>query len=68
MSWAGKLAVYLAGHLAGESVAVLAAAKVELKVGDFEPEFVGKMQFYLTALDKTVRLPDENPPIGIITP
>jgi hypothetical protein len=27
---------------------------------------VGKMQFYLAALDDLVRLPDENPPIGII--
>ena len=39
---------------------------VELKVGEFQPEFVGKMQFYLTALDKTVRQEDENPSIGII--
>jgi len=28
---------------------------VELKIGEFEPEFVGKMQFYLVALDATVR-------------
>jgi len=39
---------------------------VELKVGDFQPEFVGKMQFYLAALDDRVRLPEENPSIGII--
>ncbi|MBI2438096.1 MAG: DUF1016 domain-containing protein [Lentisphaerae bacterium] len=39
---------------------------VELKVGDFEPEFVGKMQFYLAALDTRVREKDENPSIGII--
>jgi len=39
---------------------------VELKVGEFEPEFVGKMQFYLTALDEIVREKDENPSIGII--
>ncbi|MFH1352004.1 MAG: PDDEXK nuclease domain-containing protein [bacterium] len=39
---------------------------VELKVGKFIPEFVGKMQFYLTALDKTVREKDENASIGII--
>jgi predicted nuclease of restriction endonuclease-like (RecB) superfamily len=30
------------------------------------PEFVGKMQFYLTALDRQVRQEDENPSIGII--
>ncbi len=39
---------------------------VELKIGKFEPEFVGKMQFYLVALDETVRLPEENPSIGLI--
>lgn len=39
---------------------------IELKVGEFIPEYIGKMQFYLAVLDDTVRLPDENPAIGII--
>lgn len=39
---------------------------VELKVGEFQPEFVGKMQFYLAALDYSVRLPKEAPSIGMI--
>jgi len=39
---------------------------VELKVGEFEPEFVGKMQFYLAALDDRIREKDENASIGII--
>ncbi|OPY79812.1 MAG: hypothetical protein A4E70_02012 [Syntrophus sp. PtaU1.Bin005] len=39
---------------------------IELKVGEFLPEFVGKMQFYLAALDRQVRQEDENPSIGII--
>jgi predicted nuclease of restriction endonuclease-like (RecB) superfamily len=39
---------------------------VELKVGEFVPEFVGKMQFYLAALDTQVREKGENPSIGII--
>ncbi|MBX2863220.1 MAG: DUF1016 family protein [Leptolyngbyaceae cyanobacterium MAG.088] len=39
---------------------------VELKIGKFLPEYVGKMQFYLAALDDLVRLPEENPAIGII--
>jgi predicted nuclease of restriction endonuclease-like (RecB) superfamily len=38
----------------------------ELKIGEFLPEYVGKMQFYLAVLDDTVRLADENPAIGII--
>ena len=39
---------------------------VELKIGEFEAEYAGKMQLYLTALDEQVKLPDENPSIGII--
>ena len=39
---------------------------VELKVGKFIPEYVGKMQFYLAALDDLVKMRDENPSIGII--
>ena len=39
---------------------------IELKVGEFLPEFVGKVQFYLAALDRQVRQEDENPSIGII--
>lgn len=39
---------------------------VELKIGNFLPEYVGKMQFYLAVLDSTAKLPDENPAIGII--
>lgn len=39
---------------------------IELKIGKFKPEFVGKLQFYLTALDRQIRQEDENPSIGII--
>ena len=39
---------------------------VELKVGEFKPEHVGKMQFYLSALDSRVKVEGENPSIGII--
>jgi hypothetical protein len=39
---------------------------IELKIGEFQPDYVGKMLFYLSALDETIKLPDENPSIGII--
>lgn len=39
---------------------------IELKIGKFRPEFVGKMQFYLTALNRQIRQKDETPSIGII--
>lgn len=38
----------------------------ELKRGKFKPEYIGKMNFYLSALDDGVRKPHENPSIGII--
>lgn len=43
-----------------------ALVALELKIGEFEPEYVGKLQFYLAALDDTVRLDGENTSIGII--
>ena len=39
---------------------------IDFKIGEFEPEYVGKMQYYLAGLDEVVKLPDENPSIGII--
>jgi len=39
---------------------------IELKIGEFEAEYAGKMQLYLTTLDEIVKLPEENPSIGII--
>jgi predicted nuclease of restriction endonuclease-like (RecB) superfamily len=43
-----------------------ALVAIELKRGDFKPEYLGKMNFYLSALDDLVRLPHENPSIGIV--
>ena len=39
---------------------------IELKLGRFEPEYLGKLNFYLEALDRDVRKPHENPPIGVL--
>ena len=39
---------------------------LELKVGEFLPEYVGKMQFYLAVLDDTVKIEGESPSIGIL--
>jgi predicted nuclease of restriction endonuclease-like (RecB) superfamily len=39
---------------------------VELKSVPFEPEFVGKMDFYLSAIDHEIKREDENPSVGII--
>lgn len=39
---------------------------VELKTGKFQPEYAGKMDFYLNLLNEQTRFKDENPSIGII--
>lgn len=39
---------------------------IDLKVEEFKPEFAGKMNFYLAAVDDLVRHPEDNPSIGLI--
>jgi predicted nuclease of restriction endonuclease-like (RecB) superfamily len=39
---------------------------IELKVGRFEPEYLGKLSFYLEALDRDVKKQHENPAIGVL--
>jgi predicted nuclease of restriction endonuclease-like (RecB) superfamily len=38
----------------------------ELKIGEFQPEHLGKLEFYLEALDRDVRKPHEGPSIGVL--
>ena len=38
----------------------------ELKIGEFKPEYISKMNFYLEALDRQEKKENENPSIGII--
>jgi RecB family endonuclease NucS len=44
----------------------LNCSAIELKVERFEPEHLGKLNFYLEALDRDVRKPHENPAIGVL--
>ena len=39
---------------------------IDLKVGEFVPEYIGKMNYYLTLLDRIEKAPDEEPSIGLI--
>lgn len=39
---------------------------IELKTTDFKPEYLGKLNFYLEALDRDVKKEGENPSVGII--
>ena len=38
----------------------------ELKIGEFKPEYVGKINLYLEALDREVKKENENPSVGVI--
>ncbi len=46
--------------------ALQALVAFELKAGKFKPEYLGKMNFYLSALDEYIKKEYENPSIGII--
>lgn len=39
---------------------------MELKTGEFKPEYAGKLNFYLSAVDDLLKQPEDNPSIGII--
>ena len=39
---------------------------IELKIDEFQPEYLGKLEFYLEALDRNVRKPHEQPSIGVL--
>ncbi len=39
---------------------------IELKIGKFKPEHIGQINFYLEALDRDVKRPNENPSVGVI--
>ena len=39
---------------------------IELKIGEFKPEYAGKLSFYLTAIDEQVKEENDNPTIGLL--
>ena len=39
---------------------------IELKISKFKPEHIGQLNFYLEALDRDVKKPNENPSVGVI--
>ena len=39
---------------------------IELKIGEFKPEYAGKLSFYLTAIDELVKEKNDNPTIGLL--
>ena len=43
-----------------------AMVAVELKMGKFRAAYLGQLELYLSALDATMKHPDENPSIGLL--
>ena len=43
-----------------------ALVAIELKIEEFQPEHLGKLEFYLEALDRDVKKPHEQPSIGVL--
>lgn len=39
---------------------------IDLKIEEFKPEFAGKMNFYLSAVDDLIRQPEDHPSLGLI--
>lgn len=39
---------------------------VELKIGEFKPEYLSKLNYYISAIDDLVKMPDDNPTIGLL--
>ena len=39
---------------------------IELKIDEFQPEYLGKLEFYLESLDRDVKKPHEQPSIGVL--
>ena len=39
---------------------------IELKTGEFQPEYAGKLSFYISAIDGTMRTPIDGPTIGLL--
>jgi predicted nuclease of restriction endonuclease-like (RecB) superfamily len=39
---------------------------IELKTGEFQPEYAGKLSFYISAMDGTMRAPSDGPTMGLL--
>ena len=50
----------------GEEYRLSCLVPIELKIGNFKPEHIGQINFYLEALDRDVKKPNENPSVGVI--
>jgi hypothetical protein len=45
---------------------IIGCATYELKVVEFQPEFISKLNYYISAIDDLVKMPEDNPTIGLL--
>ena len=45
---------------------IIGCATYELKVVDFKPEFISKLNYYISAIDDLIKMPEDNPTIGLL--
>ena len=50
----------------GDNRALTCLVAIELKIDTFRPEHLGQLNFYLEALDRDVKKPNENPSVGLV--
>ena len=52
----------------GQHIEIITRSHIacEIKVKPFEPEFTGKLNYYVSAVDELVKAPDDNPTIGLL--
>lgn len=48
------------------NVRIKAYVVVELKTGEFEPEYISKLSFYVSAINHQMKTPEDNPTIGLL--
>jgi len=51
---------------ANRDLIILNIVVIELKMKNFEPEYAGKLNFYVSAVDKILKHSSDNPTIGIL--
>ena len=62
----GNLGIGCISDTEPQPLIVRCLVPIELKIGKFKPEHIGQINFYLEALDRDVKKPNENPSVGLI--
>ena len=59
----GKVNIHRTSELEAN---IIGYATYEMKVVEFQPEFISKLNYYISAIDDLVKMPEDNPTIGLL--